>query len=143
MKVCKRYIILLFSLMFLAGCGGKEPAAGENVPVRDWKTDGFAISEKITEEQGLWVKSHIAWNHENVQWKEENQEAIPIIEAGVWGDQIYRFYSIIENSEIVPVKGILECYDTSAMKGSVTELSRNRWAWRVPVVPSALRWIWT
>ena len=91
MKICKRYIIFLLSLVFRAGCGGKEPAAIENVSVIDWKTDGFAVSEEITEEQGLWVKSHIAWSHENVQWKEENQEANPIIEAGVWGDQIYRY----------------------------------------------------
>lgn len=123
MKICKRYIIFLLSLVFLAGCGGKEPVVEENVSVIDWKTDGFAVSEEITEEQGLWVKSHIAWSHESVQWQEENQEANPIIEAGVWGDQIYRFYSIIENSEIVPVKGILECYDTSAMEESVMELS--------------------
>lgn len=123
MRACKCFTIILLSLVWLAGCGRSESIAEEAGSVRAWKTDGFAASEEIIEEQGLWIISHTAWNHENLLWEEESQEAYPIIEAGVWGDKIYRFYSIIENSELMPVKGILECYDTSLMQESVTEFS--------------------
>lgn len=126
MRACKYFMIIMLSLAWLAGCGRSEPFVEETSSVRNWKTNGFAVSEEIIEEQGLWIKCHTAWNHENVLWEEENQKAFPIIEAGVWGDKIYRFYSIIENSELMPVKGILECYDTSLMKESVTEFSSQQ-----------------
>lgn len=88
---------------------------------------GFAVTGELTEEQGFWVESHNPWNHDSVSWDAETEEIIPaVIEAGVSGSKIYRFYPVAQLPQIASVRGILECYDTSVMEATVTELTRGQ-----------------
>lgn len=120
MKIHMQCGILFLSVILLAGCNRREPVAEESVYGRDWRTNGFNISEDISEEQSLWVKSYTAWNHEAAQWDKKDREMVSVIESGVLGEKIYRFYFIAESSEGLPAQGILECYDTSVMTETTT-----------------------
>lgn len=126
MKVYKWCFAALFCCL-LTGCRGQENSEETVTSVSDWKNRGFALSGELTEEQGFWVESHISWNHDSVCWDTETEGIIPaVIEAGISGHKVYRFYPVAQLPQVSSVRGILECYDTSTMEVTVTELNREQ-----------------
>ncbi|MCM1568539.1 MAG: ABC transporter substrate-binding protein [Roseburia sp.] len=138
----KRFIGLVFVLVFVmtawgcAGAGGEteSPAKEESAPegkssvtTVDWKNNGFAVQGEVEEEQGLWIKEYISWEHEEAVCDEAREEVWDVVDK-VWGEKIYRLYllRVKESSEITPGRCLLEVYDTGVMNTSVTELTNDK-----------------
>lgn len=116
------YIIMaLLCLLCLTGCGRQ---AAENVhgnqTAADWKTDGFAVSGEVMDEQALWIEEYIPWIHDGVPYDEETDQYRPTIEDTCFGEKVYRKYQVIDNDG--RWRYFVEIYDTSSMEKTITEL---------------------
>lgn len=122
----KRFSAIVLCLFFLSGCGSQETEeVKENIPIVDWKTNGFAVYGEVIDEQGLWPEKYIAWNHEGVTYDKETESVqtwwIPDMS---YGDKIYRLNVITGGpTQLVPQRFLLEIYDTSTMEAKVMEFT--------------------
>ena len=130
MKIYRRLIAILMCLLFLSGCGSKESEEVEEhqaLPAVDWKTNGFAVSGEVVDEQELWAEQYIPWTHDDVTFNEQKESVqtwwIPDMS---YGDKIYRLNVITEQNQFSPLRCLLEIYDTSSMEISVTEITLDQ-----------------
>lgn len=130
MKIKKVFFAILFYMFLFVGCG-RQPSdtEQEKAPTVDWKTKGFAVSEKVVNEQALWVDQYIPWKHEGITCNEETEEIQSRLnglnDAVCFGDKIYRLYLVTEKEGHYrcPVRCLMEVFDVSSMESTVTELS--------------------
>lgn len=138
MKIRRLCAAILFCLLFLAGCGqenkpiGAETSSEAETPAvekqelsaADWKTKGFAVAGKIREEQSLWAAEYIKWQHDAVSYDGAVDSIFNTVEElGTCGDKIYRLHSFyVQDGEETRRRYLLERYDSSAMRTTVTEL---------------------
>lgn len=116
-----RNLWIYFGITLLtAGCGKESLPEATQEPqaeVFDWKSEGFALSGEILEEQGLWVGEYLEWAHpETVGTPEE--EYLYVCEAGSLDGKVYRFLQkrvLTDDTEETREENqyYLEIYDTA------------------------------
>ena len=121
----KLFSAILLCLFVLSGCGKQETEeVQENIPTVNWKTNGFAVSGEVLDEQGFWVEQYIPWTHEGVIYDGETEGIAPFrIPDVCYGDKIYRLNAITWFDNFYPHKYLMETYDTSSMETTVTEFT--------------------
>lgn len=130
----KTFLFCLLCLLCLAGCGGEETSSGgetsggekTEAPAADWKTNGFAISEEVRDEQALWASEHVRWQHEGVHDTMSTESINEVMEPGVYGGQIYRLYQLAQQEEKGSSRYLMEIYDTSVMRAAITEIDDEK-----------------
>lgn len=135
MKKYGYMIISLFCLLCLTGCGRQVAEdVQENQTAADWKTNGFAVSGEVVEEQALWVNSYIPWEHEDLTWDEETETVSWVLRRIFYGDsqaiccgeKLYMLLPIIDAENYNYTRWFLEIYDTASMEASFQELDLNQ-----------------
>lgn len=126
MKKTISYILIAAILATsFCSCGkGESQISGEpTVSMEDWKTEGFAVSGSIVEEQGLWVESHVKLEHEEVDWDEDRETLLSQIyplESVAFVGKLYTLYPVAGKPEFSVTRGFLEIIDLSTFE-TVTE----------------------
>lgn len=127
MKVYKSSIfaflcLILQCLILLSGCG--RPGQTEeqsDILEAEWKTNGFAVSGEVRDEQGFWVKEFVPWTHEGVTYDEKTEMLFHDYWDLCYGDKVYRLYQIVR-SDNGSVRYLMEIYDTALMQAEVREI---------------------
>lgn len=130
----KTFLFCLLCLLWLAGCGREETSSGEDpsgeekteVLAADWKTNGFAISEEVREEQALWASEHVRWQHEGVRNAISTESIYEILEPGIYGGRIYRLYQLTQQEGNDSSRYLIEIYDTSVMQAAIAEIDNEK-----------------
>lgn len=91
-----------------------------------WKTDGFAVNDKVLDEQELWVDRYERLEHETVQHNEENEEIYKQSELGVIGDCIYRYSGVIDSLNGEYLRSVIEYTDITSMKTDSMEFTSEQ-----------------
>lgn len=121
---CLSLLLLFVLASALVGCGEKSISAEKQAEaVINWKQKGFEVSDKLEEEQKLWIKEYIRWEHSEVEYSSETENLYGGIEAGTRNGKIYRLNTVLCPPEIRAVRWILEIFDTNTMQSEVQELS--------------------
>jgi len=111
------------------GCGKEslpETTQEPQAEVFDWKSEGFALSGEILEEQGLWVGEYLEWEHPATSGNQEG-EYLYVCEAGSLEGKVYRFLQkrmLTEDTEETREENqyYLEIYDTVTKSAQLTEV---------------------
>ena len=111
------------------GCGKEslpETTQEPQAEVFDWKSEGFALSGEILEEQGLWVGEYLEWEHPATSRNQEG-EYLYVCEAGSLEGKVYRFLQKripTEDTEETREENqyYLEIYDTVTKSAQLTEV---------------------
>jgi len=128
-KRVRQLLIYLGAVLLMAGCGKEKLPDASPQPqegVARWKSEGFALSGEVLEQQGLWVAEYLEWEHSE-QAQNPEKEYLYVQEAGTWEGKVYRFLHkkvLAEgNGEGVEEnRYYLEVYDTVAKTTSLTEV---------------------
>ena len=131
MRYYKRFklIISVAMLLFTIGCVRQENKSDESYDLLSsdmWKTDGFAVNDKVLDEQELWVDRYERLEHETVQHNEENEEIYKQSELGVIGDCIYRYSGVIDSLNGEYLRSVIEYTDITSMKTDSMEFTSEQ-----------------
>lgn len=124
MKILLKYLPALACIFFLTGCGGQADSIREAEPgLADWKTNGFALSGKLEEEQALWADEYVAWQHEEPPYGSLSEGVRhTVAELGAFGEKIYRFHTY-SGTQSEQRKQYLEIYDVTGKTAEIEELT--------------------
>ena len=130
-KKLRNLWIYLCTTLLLVGCGKESLPEATQEPqaeVFDWKSEGFALSGEILEEQGLWVGEYLEWEHPETVANQES-EYLYVCEAGSLEGKVYRFLQKrmpTEDTEETREENqyYLEIYDTVTKSAQLTEVRK-------------------
>lgn len=128
-KKLRNLWIYLCTTLLLVGCGKESLPEATQEPqaeVFDWKSEGFALSGEILEEQGLWVGEYLEWEHSETVANQES-EYLYVCEAGSLEGKVYRFLQKrmpTEDTEETREENqyYMEIYDTATKSAQLTEV---------------------